>query len=57
METDVISALPNPCGFTCQFEYLEISSSFFSVSVYTPALIVTLVGILVYRKVRRFKSK
>jgi hypothetical protein len=36
---------PTECGLACQFEWLEVSSNFFSVAVYTPALIV---GVLAY---------
>lgn len=47
---------PESCGFSCQFEWIEISSNFFSVAVYTPALIASLIGYFVYRAVKKNKK-
>jgi len=41
------------CGFTCQFEWIEVSSNFFGVSVYTPALIVGLLAYGIYRVIKK----
>jgi hypothetical protein len=41
------------CSFTCQFEWIEVSSNFFGVSVYTPALIVALLGYGIYRVIKK----
>jgi hypothetical protein len=41
------------CDFTCQFEWIEISSNFFGISVYTPALIVGLLGYGIYRVIKK----
>lgn len=46
---------PPICGFTCQFEWLEISSNFFSVSVYTPALVAGAVVYMAYRIIKKAK--
>jgi hypothetical protein len=42
------------CGFTCRFEWIELSSNFFDISVYTPAALAVLFGVLIYRV---FKKK
>ena len=39
--------------FRCQFEWIDLSSNFFDISVYTPAALVVLVGVLNYRAVKR----
>jgi|APGre2960657423_1045063.scaffolds.fasta_scaffold719218_1 hypothetical protein len=49
--------LPDNCGFSCQFEWIEVASNFFNVSVYTPALIAGLAGYLVYRFVKKSKKR
>lgn len=45
------------CSFGCQFEWLEVSSNVFNISVYTPAFIACLVGYGIYRFVKRNKVK
>ena len=47
---------PENCDFACQFEWIEVSSNFFSVAVYTPALVVSLIGYFVYRAVKKSKK-
>ena len=39
--------------FRCQFEWIDLSSNFFDISVYTPAELVVLFGVLIYRAVKR----
>lgn len=46
---------PEACDFSCQFEWLEISSNFFSVSVYTPALVAGAVVYMIYRIIKKAK--
>ena len=41
------------CGFTCRFEWIELSSNFFDISVYTPAALAVLLGVLIYKAVKR----
>ena len=41
------------CGFTCSFEWIELSSNFFDISVYSPAALAVLFGVLIYRVVKR----
>lgn len=41
------------CGFTCRFEWIELSSNFFDISVYAPAALAVLFGVLIYRVVKR----
>lgn len=53
--TQVIT--PDNCGFSCQFEWIEVSSNFFSVSVYTPAFVVGLIGYFVYRVIQKNKKR
>jgi uncharacterized membrane protein len=48
--------LPDNCGFSCQFEWIEVASNFFSISVYTPALVVGLIGYFVYRVIKKNKK-
>jgi uncharacterized membrane protein len=43
--------------FRCQFEWIEVSSNFFSLSVYTPALVVGLIGYFVYRVIQKNKKR
>jgi len=49
-------ATPENCGLGCQFEWIEVSSNFFSVAVYTPSLIVAGIGYLIWRKVQKNKK-
>jgi hypothetical protein len=49
--------LPDNCGFSCQFEWIEVASNFFNVSVYTPALIAGLAGYLMYRVIKKNKKR
>ena len=49
--------LPDNCGFSCQFEWIEVASNFFSISVYTPALIAGLLGYLMYRVIQKSKKR
>lgn len=46
---------PEVCDFSCQFEWLEVSSNFFSVSVYTPALVAGAVVYVTYRIIKKAK--
>lgn len=46
---------PEVCDFSCQFEWLEISSNFFSISVYTPALVAGAAVFLTYRIIKKAK--
>ena len=39
--------------FRGQFEWIDLSSNFFDISVYTPAALVVLVGVLIYRVFKR----
>jgi hypothetical protein len=54
MDTTQVMVTEN-CDFACQFEWIEVSSNFFSVAVYTPALLVSLAGYAIYRAVKRAK--
>lgn len=45
------------CGVSCQFEWLEVSSNFFAVSVYTPALILGFVAYGVWLIVKKKRGK
>lgn len=55
---EVTPTLVNPesCDFSCQFEWLEISSNFFNVSVYTPAVVAGAVVYVFYRIVKKIKA-
>lgn len=55
METTQIVNDAN-CDFACQFEWIEISSNFFSVSVYTPALVAGIIGYAIYRIVKKYRD-
>ena len=57
METPEVLISPAECDFMCQFEWFELSSNIFSVSVYTPSLVVGGVIYLVYRAVKRSRNK
>ena len=41
------------CDIACMFEWIELSSNFFDISVYTPAALAVLFGVLIYRVVKR----
>jgi hypothetical protein len=48
--------------FKCRFEWIDLSSNFFDISVYTPAAVVVILGVLVYkafkkRRESRFNGK
>lgn len=45
------------CDLACQFEWIEVSSNFFSVAVYTPALIVGLLSYVIYKMIKKSKNK
>lgn len=57
-EVDGVTNLvtPDACDFSCQFEWLEISSNFFGISVYTPALVAGLVVYVFYRIIKKTKA-
>lgn len=55
METGQIVSDAN-CDFKCQFEWIEVSSNFFNVSVYTPALLAGILGYVVYRIIKKYRS-
>jgi hypothetical protein len=48
---------PMDCDLACQFEWIEISSNFFSVAVYTPALIIGLGAYFIYKGLKKAKNK
>ena len=48
---------PMDCGLACQFEWIEVSSNFFSVAVYTPALIVVVLSYFIYKAIKKKKRK
>jgi len=41
------------CDFACRFEWIDLSSNFFDISVYTPAALAVLFGVLIYRAIKR----
>ena len=45
------------CDLACQFEWIEISSNFFSVAVYTPALIIGFGAYFIYKGFKKAKNK
>lgn len=47
---------PDVCGFNCKFEWIEISSNFFNISVYTPALVAGAVIYVMYRVIKKTKA-
>ena len=49
--TEVLDSVD--CGGTCRFEWIDLSSNFFDISVYTPAALAVLFGVLVYRAIKR----
>ena len=56
MDTTQIISDSN-CDFACQFEWIEVSSNFFGVSVYTPAIIVGLLAYGIYRVIKKNRGK
>jgi len=44
------------CDFACRFEWIDLSSNFFDISVYTPAALAVLFGVLIYRAIKRKKG-
>ena len=48
---------PLDCDLACQFEWIEISSNFFSVAVYTPALIIGFGAYFIYKGFKKAKNK
>ena len=48
---------PMDCGLACQFEWIEVSSNFFSVAVYTPALFVGVLSYFIYKAIKKKKRK
>jgi uncharacterized membrane protein len=44
---------PENCDLACQFEWIEVSSNFFSVAVYTPALIIGIGAWLIYKVIKK----
>jgi len=57
MEGTNVMLDPMDCDLACQFEWIEISSNFFSVAVYTPALIIGIGAWLIYKAIKRYKNK
>ena len=41
------------CDFACSFEWIDLSSNFFDISIYTPAALAVLFGVLIYRAIKR----
>ena len=39
--------------FRCQFEWIDLSSNFFDISIYTPTALAFLFGVLIYRAIKR----
>ena len=37
----------------CQFEWIDLSSNFFDISIYTPTALAFLIGVLIYRAIKR----
>jgi ABC-type nickel/cobalt efflux system permease component RcnA len=48
---------PENCDLACQFEWIEVSSNFFSVAVYTPALIIGIGAWLIYKGIKKHRNK
>lgn len=57
MEDTTVTAVDAACDFSCQFEWIEVSSNFFNISFYTPTLIAGLVGYFVYRMIKKARNK
>jgi len=45
------------CNLACQLEWLEVSSNFFTVAVYTPALVIGVGAWLIYKAIKKHKNK
>lgn len=56
MEQDQISEFDAVCDIKCQFEWIEISSNFFNIAVYTPALLLAIVGYIGYRIFKKVRN-
>ena len=56
MEPTTAIAVEANCDFKCQFEWIEVSSNFFNVSVYTPALLAGIAGYALYRVIKKIKD-
>lgn len=37
----------------CRFEWIDLSSNFFDISVYTPAAVVVILGVLIYKAFKK----
>ena len=57
MEETNVMLDPMDCGLACQFEWIEVSSNFFSVAVYTPALVVGVLSYFIYKAIKKKKRK
>lgn len=57
MDDTTITSVEAACDFSCQFEWIEVSSNFFNISFYTPSLIAGLVGYFIYRTVKKARNK
>jgi len=57
METTPITTAEASCDFSCQFEWIEVSSNFFNISFYTPSLIAGIIGYAIYRTVKKARNK
>jgi hypothetical protein len=50
-------SLPVDCSVSCRLEWLGVSSNFFNVEIYTPALVIGLVVWVAFRTWRKSKRK
>jgi len=57
METTPTTTAEASCDFSCQFEWIEVSSNFFNISFYTPSLIAGIIGYAIYRTVKKARNK
>lgn len=53
----VANVVDNTCDLNCQYDWLAISSNFFNVSIYTPALVIGLIAFVVYRYAKKLRIK
>lgn len=53
----VTTVIDNTCNINCQYDWLAVSSNFFNISVYTPALIVGLVVFAAYRYAKKLRDR
>ena len=51
------TVVDNTCNTSCQYDWLSVSSNFFNVSVYTPALVIGLGAFFLYRFIKKARSK